>query len=141
MSVKRARPPVPREHAEQAAVLDWFTNYATVRWPWLRLRDGRPAIYAVPNGGARGKRTAAILQREGVSAGVPDLCVPGLRLRVEMKRIRGGRVSDAQEVWADYLRGVGYHVAFCAGAAEAIKVINLCAMAEERRRTDSAKEG
>ncbi len=125
---------VPREHSEQAAVIRWFEDYACVRWPWLRLSDGRAAIYAIPNGGFRNKRTAAILAQEGVSAGVLDLHVPGLRLRIEMKRRRGGRIDDPQHVWASYFEACGDVVEFCRGATEAITVILLAAEKEEARR-------
>lgn len=33
-------------------------------------------MHAIPNGGKRGKREAAILKREGVTAGVADLFLP-----------------------------------------------------------------
>lgn len=126
--------PVPREHAEQAAVIAWFDNYAVLRWPWLRLDDGRPARYAVPNGGLRGKRTAAILAAEGVSSGVPDLHIPALHLQIEMKRTKGGRTSDEQKSWHAYLRACGDRVEVCRGADEAIAVITAAAgvVAKER---------
>jgi hypothetical protein len=134
----------PYEHAEQVAVVRWFGDYACRRWPWLRLPPDpttgvqRPAIYAVPNGGFRGKRTAAIMAAEGVSAGVPDLHVPALHLRIEMKRRKGGRTSDAQDAWIAYLRACGDRVEVCPGATEAIAVILQAAEAEAQRRKERA---
>jgi hypothetical protein len=125
---------LPKEHAEQVAVVRWFTEYAARRWVWLNLPDGRPAIYAVPNGGYRGKRTAAILQQEGVSSGVPDLHIPALRLWVEMKRRKKGRTSGRQDAWHDYLRALGDRVEVCEGATAAIAVIYAAADAEAARR-------
>lgn len=45
-------------------------------------QEGRPELkllYHVPNGGKRDKRTATALRRQGVKAGVPDLCLPVAR--------------------------------------------------------------
>lgn len=58
---------------------------------------------AIPNGGRRGPREAAILKAEGVSAGAPDwvLFVPTVRhagLALEFKSATG-RLSPAQAVW------------------------------------------
>lgn len=132
----------PYEHAEQVAVVRWFRDYACRRWPWLRLPadpttgEERPAIYAVPNGGFRGKRTAAAMVAEGASAGVPDLHIPALRLRIEMKRRKGGATSAAQDAWIAHLRACGDRVEVCPGATEAIAVILQAAEAEARRRKE-----
>ena len=130
------RPPVPKEHEEQVAVFQWFRDNACARWSWLRLPppDGRPAIFAVPNGGERDVRVASRLRAEGVSSGVPDLCVPALRLWIEMKRRRGGTTSDAQDAWIAYLRAEGYSVEVAAGSDEAISHIMVHAEERERAR-------
>ena len=57
------------ESAEQSALFAWASQ-VSFSYPALRL------LYAIPNGGARNKITAAILKREGVRAGVPDICLP-----------------------------------------------------------------
>src|SRR5262245_53141739 len=57
------------EHSQQVAAFEWLaTTYEN--HPELRL------VFAVPNGGLRHKATAIRLRREGVRAGVPDVCVP-----------------------------------------------------------------
>ena len=68
------------EHVEQREFVQWVRQYT----PFL--------IYAIPNGGARGRSQGATLKAEGVLAGMPDLHIPELRLWIEMKA-SGGKVS------------------------------------------------
>ena len=86
------RTSVPKEHAEHVTFVAEFRK----RWPAHR-------IFAIPNGEYRSPTVAVRLQREGVSAGVPDLYIPEWRVWVEMKRSKGGRVSEEQKAWHDYL--------------------------------------
>ena len=88
---------IPSEHYEQARLVQWFRR----AYPGTR-------IFAIPNGGERSITTAARLKVEGVVAGVPDLFVPGWRVWVEMKRIKGGKVSKEQADWMEYLSESGY---------------------------------
>jgi len=118
---------VPLEHDEQVTVIKWCRDYARFRWPGLCLPNGDFAIYATPNGGERVKAVAARLKAEGVNSGVPDLHVPGLRLWVEMKRVKGSVTSQAQKDWHAYLRSIGDTVVVAKGAAEAIKAITIAA--------------
>lgn len=77
---------IPTEHEEQRELVRWFRQtYTDVR------------IFAIPNGSGRSKSAGARLKAEGVSAGVPDLFIPGWRLWIEMKRIKGGSVSLEQK--------------------------------------------
>lgn len=99
---------IPTEHEEQRQVVMWF-----------RKNHGPIRIFAIPNGGQRSKSAAAKLKAEGVSAGVPDLFIPALRLWIEMKRIKGGRLSAEQKDWINYLASVGYVCFTCCGAEEA----------------------
>jgi len=85
-------------------------------------------VFAVPNGGKRGKREAARLKAEGVLAGVPDLVIAEPRggfhgMCVELKREKGGRTSKAQKEVIAGLRARGYHVVVSAGADEAFRQI------------------
>jgi hypothetical protein len=98
----------PSEHYEQARLVMWF------RQTYRPMR-----IFAIPNGGLRSKAIAAKLKVEGVTAGVPDLFIPELKLWVEMKRIKGGRLSPEQKDWINYLASVGYVCFICAGAEDA----------------------
>ena len=104
--------PIPTEHEEQRALVSWWRK---------SLPDVR--IFAIPNGGARGIKTASKLKLEGVSAGVPDLEAPGIGLYIEMKRQKGGSVSAEQKDWHQYLIKCGYTVLTPKGAAEAIRQI------------------
>lgn len=96
---------IPSEHVEQR-------NFVS---QWRKSRPER--IFAIPNGEHRSKSVAARLKLEGVSPGVPDLCVPELLLWIEMKRQKGGRESDSQLDWIDYLRACG-HICIVAKGCE-----------------------
>ena len=107
----------PSEHAEQATLVQWLG----IAHPAVR-------IFAIPNGGRRGKLEAMRLQLEGVSPGVPDLMLPTPRgkyhgLFVEMKRTKGGRTSAEQKDWLAYLTAQGYRAVVCKGFEEAKKEI------------------
>lgn len=85
--------PAPTEAEEQTELFAW-AELLRGRFPELRL------LYHVPNGGSRNRIEAARLQAQGVKAGVPDLCLPVARgkyhgLYIELKRTRGGRISEA----------------------------------------------
>ena len=95
---------------------------------WARMQSNYlPALRwlaAVPNGGWRNRVTAARLKAEGVSPGVPDLmllypCGGFHGLFIELKRKRGGQVSQEQHVWIDYLNSVGFLALVCKGEEEA----------------------
>lgn len=100
------------EHEEQREFVKWFRQtFAGVR------------IFAIPNGGARNITTASRLKVEGVSPGVPDLCIPAWRVWVEMKRSSGGVVDKNQRDWHSYLTSIGDVVFVCYGAEEAKRMI------------------
>lgn len=108
----------PSEHIEQVRVVTWFDRCQ----PTLRGR-----LMAIPNGGQRNLTVATKLKAEGVRAGVPDLFLPvpvggSNGLWIEMKAA-GGRVSEKQKDWLDYLDSVGYTCKVCFGSAEAIETI------------------
>jgi hypothetical protein len=86
------------EHVEQREFVQWWRRSFPDLW-----------IFAVPNGGWRTPATALKLQLEGVSPGVPDLFIPAMKLFIEMKA-EGGRLSEPQKVWIDYLEDRGYRV-------------------------------
>ncbi len=85
--------------------------------------------FAIPNGGLRTVREGFKFKRCGVKSGIPDLCIPVPTkshhgLYIELKRRDGGRVSDNQRYWIDYLNSVGYHAVVCNGFDEAKNVIS-----------------
>jgi hypothetical protein len=104
---------IPTEHFEQREVVRWFRQkYKGVR------------IFAIPNGGMRSRATAAKLKAEGVSRGVPDLFVPAKNLWIEMKRVKGGKLSPEQRDWINYLQMLGNTVLICYGADHAKEEID-----------------
>lgn len=105
------------EHNEQAALILWARlQPLPVSW-----------IFAIPNGGARSKRTAGRMKAEGVLAGVPDLCLPVSRrgyhaLYIEMKSPKG-RLSSVQKAMIKNLRDSGYAVEVARSWVEASQII------------------
>lgn len=93
-----------------------------------RTRDV-PAC-AIPNGGRRSAREAALMKAEGVEAGVPDwMCfVPSrdgtIGLALEFKSPTGkGRLSDHQKRWHLLLRNAGWRVEIVTTAVDAWRVV------------------
>lgn len=103
----------PYESAEQAALFRWAAM-AAGKYPELRL------MYHVPNGGSRNPLEAHNLKAQGVRRGVPDIVLPVPRggyhgLYIELKRRKGGRLSEDQAVWIDRLNRVGHRAVVCQG--------------------------
>ena len=112
---------IPREDDEQIVVIQWC-EMNTANYPDCDL------IYHIPNGGKRNAREAARFRQMGVRVGMPDLHLPVARgvyhsLYIELKRIRGGRVTDAQNRRIKRLQKAGNCVVVCHGADEAIAAI------------------
>ena len=96
------------EHLEQARLVMWF-----------RQTYPDTLIFAIPNGGLRSKSQAMKLKVEGVVPGIPDLFIPAWRLWVEMKKAKGGKLSDEQKEMIKYLQSVNYCVIVGHGAEDA----------------------
>lgn len=84
-------------------------------------------MYHVPNGGKRDKATAAVLKRQGVKAGVPDIMLPAARagyhgLYIELKAGKN-TTTKKQKEWLEYLRQQGYYTAVCYGWQPAAQLI------------------
>lgn len=84
---------------------------------WFRHQYPHLIMFAIPNGGRRNAREAAIMKAEGVLAGIPDmmLALPNGKyggLFIEMKAGKG-RNSSAQDQMQKMLVGVGYCVVIC----------------------------
>lgn len=99
------RPRVEREAMEQEALFSWAKHMQHV-YPELAL------LHHIPNGGYRNTSEAVRLKRQGVKAGVPDICLPVPRgtfhgLYIELKA-KGGTPSKKQEWWLAALRKQGY---------------------------------
>lgn len=119
--------PGPSEADEQKLLFEWAA-YAEVLHPELEL------LHHIPNEGRRSLRMGAELKKQGMRAGVPDICLPVPRgryhaLYIEMKRPKGGRVSDAQQWWIDKLNRQGNLAVICRGFDEAkdtiLKYLNV----------------
>lgn len=88
--------PCPSEDHEQTLFVQWFRrNYPGV------------LIHSIPNGGHRHIAVAAKLKVTGAVKGVPDLHIPAWSLWVEMKRAKGGSLSQEQKEIIAYLDGIG----------------------------------
>ena len=108
------------EATEQETLIQWC-EWQQASHPELKL------IYHIPNGGSRNTLEAANLKRQGVKAGVPDLCLPVARngfhgLYIEMKYGRN-KTTDSQDEWLEALKEQGYFTAVCYGAEEAERII------------------
>lgn len=128
--------PVATEHDEQVAVFEW-AKWMERKWPELK------SMYAIPNGGLRNVIVARKLKDEGVKPGVPDICLPVMRLKnhgysgadildlvygglyVEMKRAppKYVRPGKTQRDWHKMLKSQGYCVEIAKGADDAIKIL------------------
>lgn len=100
-----------------------------MKWAELQVKTmpGLAMLFAIPNGGARTAVTGAMLKREGVKKGVPDLFLACPRkacggLFIEMKK-KGGKVSIEQREWLAKFIFQGYQAEVCYSFDEAKAVI------------------
>lgn len=112
--------PVQHEAGEQAALFRWVSYYRGY-CPDVDM------LYHIPNGGSRNPKEGANLKRQGVRAGVPDLCLPVARqgfhgLYIEMKA-GNNKPTAEQNGWLYALALQGYATAVCYGWQEAKEVI------------------
>jgi len=96
------------ESMEQQGFLQWFS----LKFPTV-------LCFHIPNGGKRSIKTAIRLKAEGVVPGVPDLFIPSWYCFIEMKRVNGGSLSEAQKGVIEYLERLGYTVIVGYGASDA----------------------
>lgn len=112
---------IPTEAQEQTTLFQWAGMMAG-KWPEMRL------LHAIPNGGSRNPIEARHLKEQGVKSGIPDLFLPCARggwhgLYIEMKRRKGGRVSDEQREMIKALTAQGYRAEVCKGWEDAARII------------------
>lgn len=105
----------PTEQQEQFIVHAWLTKNGIVH-------------NHSPNGGYRNYAEGAKFKRSGVSPGFPDLEIPYSRkgchgLYIELKRKIGGKLSEHQIWWGDFLKKNGYAWFEAKGADECIKIV------------------
>ena len=108
---------VASEAEEQTALFRWAA-YNRAKYPELEL------LYHIPNEGQRTKANGAMLRAQGLKKGVPDICLPVPNVRytslyIELKRRKGGKVSEDQRGWIEALNRVGCRAVVCHGWDEA----------------------
>lgn len=139
-----ARKPVTRRRSSAGAgkprlpKVDWEGQEQMVLIRWLHGEKMRgtqvgelyDAIYHVPNGGHRHKKTAAELKRQGVKAGVSDLPVRqarggwhGLYLELKATPPHHAALSGSQHGWLEGSEYEGYCAALARGLEEAKAVL------------------
>lgn len=109
---------IDKEGGAQEMLFRWIT-YQLDEYPELAL------LYHIPNGGKRDAKTATILKRQGVKAGVPDLHLPVARggyhgLYIELK-VGDNTTTKKQKDWIRELNKQGYLAVVCYGWDEAAK--------------------
>src|SRR5690606_38146868 len=108
---------ISKESTEQTNLITWARLQSKTMPELARL-------FAIPNGGSRHMLEAVNLKKQGVCAGVPDLCLPVARygrhgLYIELKRTKGSTTSPEQKDWIAYLNDAGYVAVICKGFDEA----------------------
>lgn len=122
------------EHQIQVGVFQWIDLQKEI-YPALKN------AFAIPNGGSRNKLEAANLKREGVRAGVPDICLAfpsngfhGLFIEHKakkgklskdkvIKKKHGSRIREGQETWFKRLSGCGYRCEVSRSIDQSILII------------------
>lgn len=99
-----------------------------VRWFDYQHSRYRLNLFAIPNGGRRGKIEAGILKGEGVRAGVADLflAVPNGEyhgLFIEMKT-ESGRQTDTQKEFEKAVIAQGYCYTICRNFESFVNVVS-----------------
>jgi len=108
------------ESVEQQCLFRWAA-WQVGQNPELKL------LYHIPNEGKRSAALGAKMKREGLKAGVPDICLPVARgkyhgLYIEMKAGKN-KPTEKQKEWLADLSAQGYATAVSYGWEEASKVI------------------
>lgn len=106
------------EHYEQVSIVEWF-----------KYQYPQALIYSIPNSATRSIRQTMWLRAEGLSAGVPDLCVPmpkgeyhGMYIEVKVGK---NKPTEAQKKWLEKLTAQGYFCSVVYGFGEAQKIIKF----------------
>lgn len=123
---------IHREDAEQKALIQWadiaqmpagFPGRLHMEWSGEKIGQ---YLFAIPNGGKRGRTEAARFKGLGVRAGVSDLFFSfpsmgkhGLYIEMKAPKPHGSNVSDNQKEFQRKMRSVGYMTVVCYGFEEA----------------------
>lgn len=111
---------IDNEAGAQETLFQW-AEYQASKYPELKL------LYHIPNGGKRDKLTAINLKRQGVKAGVPDICLPVARggyfgLYIELK-VGSNKPTKLQNEWLCNLNKQGYLAVVCYGWQQAAEIL------------------
>ncbi|MDR2584755.1 MAG: VRR-NUC domain-containing protein [Prevotellaceae bacterium] len=95
---------------------------------WCRYAYPKNILFAIPNGGRRGKIEAGIMKAEGVLAGVADLFLMTARngyngLFIEMK-VGYGKQTPIQKEFEKAAIDAGYRYAVCRSMDEFMETVN-----------------
>lgn len=121
-----------RQYNQSIAPSETIEQIAVVKHLDLVKYNGRPLQFtAIPNGGKRDPKTAAILKHMGVKPGVSDILIfdspPNYPLMkgaaLEMKKLKGGTVSDEQKDWLRYFDSNSWVTGVAGGQDEALKLL------------------
>src|SRR4029079_16310022 len=121
----------PSEEDMQIAAMEILVGPARAGLPRDRAGGLQPRfpdlalLHAIPNGGARSKRTASRMKAQGVLRSMPDLCLPVARasfigLYIEVK-LPGEDPTDEQAAMHERLRDRGHRVDVCRSIEEIIE--------------------
>ena len=108
----------PPEEMEQIALVQWLELH-------------KIKYTHVPNEGKHKVQYRVKQKRLGVKSGVPDLLIfdpppnypDNVGTAIELKRRKGGSVSQEQTAWLNILQERGWTVAVCKGAGKAIEFL------------------
>ena len=100
------------DQLEHDIQVEFFNLLHFFKFEGIPLKE---CVYAIPNGGQRGKKVAGEMKAEGVLKGVLDIhCyIPrnGYHsLYIEMKKPKTGRLSPEQKIMIERLRLYGHKV-------------------------------
>lgn len=112
---KKTEENIPLEKDEQKAFCKW-------------LKENKIGHFATGLGVKleQGVKYIASLKAQGHYSGIPDVAVllgNGKMCFVELKRQKGGVVSEEQKKWINYLNNNGYPSKVCKGCKEAIEFV------------------
>lgn len=107
------------EHRIQKGFIEWFE---------YQYPQYAPFLFAIPNGGKRGKAEAGRLKAEGVRKGIPDLflSVPAgvcHGLYIETKTPKGNTTKEQKYYLEEFCR-LGYRTTVCRGLEDFTREIN-----------------
>lgn len=112
---------VPLESWEQTEIFKW-RDEKKHKWPELAL------LHSSGNGLRITPGQAVKAKNQGMTKGVPDIFLPVSKnnyhgLFIELKRIKGSKVSPEQKIFIAALENQGYKAEVCYGHKQAIETI------------------